>query len=212
MTHPAFRLGSDDASRVSVAKAAVRIRQVSLALAMLAALGVALLPPSAARSQNRRDHLTPQESEVVQNNQELDQRIAVFVKAIERRFAAINGVTIKIPKKKLKDGETEDWGEAPTGTRAELLSDIAGLLDEAITNIDNVSLRDPKNPLIGGSVRKLAGAAKGFVTQLEAIQPQAKDPDELAAIQRALEHSQEIIEAAKTVAAPVEDPKKKKKT
>jgi hypothetical protein len=172
----------------------------------------ALLPASSAQAQsNHRDHLSEKETEVVQNNQELDKRIDVFVKAAERRFAAINGVTMDISKKTHKDGTVDDWGDAPRGTRAELLGDIAGLLDEAITNIDNVSLRDPKNPLIGPSVRRLAAAAKLFAPQLEAMRSNAKDADELAAIQRALESAQEILDASKSVPAPVEDPNKKKK-
>jgi hypothetical protein len=212
MTHSAFRFRSPNRARVSVASSSFRIQQVPFMLAMLFALAVTLLlAPTGQAQSNHRDHLSEQESEVVQNNQELDKRIDVFVKAVERRFAAINGVTMNIPKKTHKDGSVDDWGEPPKGTRAELIGDIAGLLDEAITNVDNVSLRDPKNPLIGPSVRKLAGAAKLFVPQLEAMRPNAKDADELAAIQHALENAQEIMDALKNVPAPVEDSNKKKK-
>jgi hypothetical protein len=212
MNHSVFRFRSPNRVRVSVASPSFRIQQVPSMLAMLFALAVTLLLAQTGQAQsNHRDHLSEQESEVVRNNQELDKRIDVFVKAVERRFAAINGVTMNIPKKTHKDGSVDDWGEAPKGTRAELLGDIAGLLDEAITNIDNVSLRDPKNPLIGPSVRKLAAAAKLFVPQLEALRPNAKDADELAAIQHALENAQEIMDALKNVPAPVEDSNKKKK-
>lgn len=205
MTHPASKSVVAE-PRQTLSRSPFRIP----ILASLSVLAVTLLAP-VAPAQGHRDHLTPQETEVVQNNQELDKRIAVFIKAIERRFAVINGVVMTIPKKKLKQGEVEDWGDAPKGTRAELLDDIAGLLDEAITNIDDVSMHDSKNSLVGSSVRKLAAAAKGFATQLEAMRTQAKDADELSAIQRALENSEEIIAAANKTPAPVEEPRKKQK-
>src|SRR5258708_28582817 len=86
-------------------------------------------------SAQTRDHLTDQETELVRFHQELDKRIEVFIKAIDRRFAIINGTAQPATKKSVK--EEPEWGEVPKGTRAELLGDIAGILDEAITNIDH---------------------------------------------------------------------------
>src|SRR5258708_7244490 len=86
-------------------------------------------------SAQTRDHLTDQETELVRFHQELDKRIEVFIKAIDRRFAIINGTPQPATKKSAK--EEPEWGEVPKGTRAELLGDIAGILDEAITNIDH---------------------------------------------------------------------------
>ena len=220
MIHLTFRSRSKDQSQVSVLHPLLPSIACPFALSLLIALAFTLLPAPSARSQtNNRDHLTPQESDLVRDNQELDKRIDVFIRAIERRFAIINGASdvavaagnTAAAKKAKKEKEKEDWGEPPKGTRAELLSDIAGLLDEAITNIDNVSLRDPKNPLIGRSVHKLAAAAKGFVAPLEALRSQSKDADELAAIERALENSLEIMEAAKNAPPPVENSNLKKK-
>ncbi len=220
MIHLTFRTQSRDPSHVSALYPLLPFMASPFALSLLIALGVLLLPAPSARSQtNNRDHLTPQESDLVRDNQELDKRIDVFIRAIERRFAVINGASdvgvaagnAAAAKKAKKEKETEDWGEPPKGTRAELLGDIAGLLDEAITNIDNVSLRDPKNPLIGRSVHKLAAAAKGFTAQLEAMRSQTKDADELAATERALENSQEIVEAAKNAPPPVQNSNEKKK-
>src|SRR5438876_11239689 len=87
-----------------------------------------------------RDHLTDQETDLIRYHQELDKRIDVFIKAIDRRFAIINN-TAQLSVKK-KDKDEPDWGELPKGSRADLLGDIAGILDEAITNIDDVSRRD----------------------------------------------------------------------
>src|ERR1700687_4047538 len=55
-----------------------------------------------------RDHLTDQETELVRFYQELDKRIDVFIKAIDRRFAIINGMAPPPSKKLLKD--EPEWG------------------------------------------------------------------------------------------------------
>jgi hypothetical protein len=39
----------------------------------------------------QRDHLTPQEVDIVKEAQILDQRIEVFIKAAERRLLVLNG-------------------------------------------------------------------------------------------------------------------------
>src|SRR5687767_5019308 len=93
-----------------------------------------------------RDHLTQQEVDLVKEAQILDKRIDVFIKAAERRMMVINNSAAANAKQLKKDSER--WGELPTGSRAELVSDIARILDEAITNIDDVSSRDERNPLI----------------------------------------------------------------
>src|SRR5882672_9976446 len=141
----------------------VRARRMVTLILQIALVSGFLLFTVTALAQTR-DHLTDPETELVRNNQELDKRIEVFIKAIDRRFAVINGTALPSTKKLVKD--EPEWGEAPKGTRAELLSDIAGILDEAITNIDDVSRRDEKNPLISRSLRKLTAAANGYLSQL----------------------------------------------
>lgn len=158
-------------------------------------------------SAQTRDHLTDAESELVRFHQELDKRIEVFIRAIDRRFAIISG--IEQPKtKKLAKGEPE-WGDAPKGTRAELIDDIAGILDEAITNIDDVARRDEKNPLIARATRKLSAAATNYVSQLTALSKQTKNEDELSIIERALDNANQIIEVGSKMRAPAPDKKKK---
>src|SRR5712664_1359322 len=127
-------------------------------------------------SAQTRDHLTDQETELVRFHQELDKRIEVFIKAIDRRFAIINGAAQPATKKSAKD--EPEWGEVPKGTRAELLGDIAGILDEAITNIDDVSRRDEKNPLISRALRRLTSSANGYLNQLAALKNKTKDRSE----------------------------------
>ena len=158
----------------------------------------------------QRDHLTDAETELIRFHQELDKRIDVFIKAADRRFAILNGSTQPSTKKTTKD--EPDWGDVPKGTRAELLGDIAGILDEAITNIDDVSRRDEKNPQISRSLRKLTNAVNGYLTQLNAMKVKVTNPDETAAIERVADTANQIVEAGKNLpAAAAEDGKKKKK-
>jgi hypothetical protein len=187
--------------RVSARTTAIIMLQVALFA------GVLLIAVSA--SAQTRDHLTDQETELVRFHQELDKRIEVFIKAIDRRFAIINGTTQQTSKKLMKD--EPEWGDLPKGTRTELLGDVEGILDEAITNIDDVSRRDEKNPLISRSLRKLTTAAKGYLTQLAALKNQTKDADEQAAIERVADNANQIIEVGAKLPPPTAEPDKKKK-
>ena len=142
----------------------------------------------------QRDHLTDAETDLVRFHQELDKRTEVFIKAADRRFAIINGTAQPAAKKLVKD--EPEWGDPPKGTRTELLGDIAGILDEAITNIDNVSGRDAKNPLLSRSLRKLSTAANGYLNQLNSLKTRITDPDEVAAIERVGDEVKEIMDAS----------------
>ena len=106
-----------------------------------------------------------------------------------------------------------DWGDLPKGTHASLLNDIAGILDEAITNIDDVSRRDERSPLVSRALRKLTNAANGYLNQVTALRSKTNDPDEIAAIERVADNANQIIEAGGKLgpAPPPEDNKKKKK-
>src|SRR5215218_3522828 len=129
----------------------------------------------------QRDHLTPQEVDLVKEAQILDKRIDVFIKAAERRLMVINNSAAANAKLLKKDSER--WGELPTGSRAELVSDIARILDEAITNIDDVSSRDERNPLIGKSLRKLGAAVNSVMEQLKPLSIEAKSDAEVASFE-----------------------------
>ena len=169
--------------------------------------GIFLIAGSVAAQ--TRDHLTDQETELVRFHQELDKRIEVFIRAIDRRFAILNGTAQPAAKKLIKD--EPEWGEVPKGTRAELFGDIAGILDEAITNLDDVSRRDEKNPLISRSLRKLTSSANGYLSQLAALKNQARDPDEVAAIERVADDANQIIEVGGKLPPPTPESDKKKK-
>src|SRR6266480_1430541 len=148
-----------------------------------------------------RDHLTPQEVDLVREAQELDKRIDVFVKAADRRLLVIAGGIDAVAAKQLKK-DSETWGELPTGSRAELVADIARIFDEAITNIDDVSSRDEKNPLIAKALRKLATDATRIVIQLKPFSSQAKGDAEVASFEQLIENADSIVAAANKLPPP----------
>ena len=155
----------------------------------------------------QREHLTPQEIDLVKEAQILDKRIDVFIKAAERRLMVINNSATANAKQLKKD--SEKWGELPTGSRAELIGDIARIFDEAITNIDDVSTRDERNPLIPKSLRKLATAVNTIMAQLKPLSADAKSDAEIASFELLNEDAQSILEAANKL--PPEVDKKAKK-
>ena len=157
----------------------------------------------------QRDHLTPQEVDLVKEAQILDKRIDVFIRAAERRLMVINNSSAANAKQLKK--ESERWGELPTGSRAELVGDIARIFDEAITNIDDVSSRDEKNPLIPKSLRKLAAAAARIVELLKPVEAQAKTDEELSSFDQLAENAESIMQAANKLPPPTAAEKKGKK-
>ncbi|HXI22653.1 MAG TPA: hypothetical protein VNG71_02180 [Pyrinomonadaceae bacterium] len=173
-------------------------------------IAIVCLAATQAHAQ-KRDDLTDAETELIRFHQELDKRIEVFIKAADRRFAIINGTAQPSTKKLMKD--EPEWGDLPKGTHAALLNDVAGILDEAITNIDDVSRRDERNPLVSRALRKLTTAANGYLNQIAALRSKASDADEIAAMERVVDNANLIIEAGGKLgpAPPPEDNKKKKK-
>jgi len=158
----------------------------------------------------QRDHLTEQEVDLVKEAQALDKRTDVFIKAAERRMMVITNSAGANAKQLKKDSER--WGELPTGSRPELVGDIAKILDEAITNIDDVSARDERNPLIGKSLRKLAQTVNTMMAQLKPLAAQAKTEAEIASFELLNEDAQSILEAEKKLPAEVVVDKKAKKS
>ena len=191
---------AEDADRWRVALASLCQGAIVLSVLLLA---TAVVPAQT------RDHLTDAETDLVRYYQELDKRVDIFIKAADRRWAVINGTAQPSTKKAVKD--EPDWGDVPKGTRVELLGDIAGILDEAITNLDDVSRRDEKSPLLSRSLRKLTAASSRYLTQLEVLKTQTKNDDELAAIERVADDANQIIEAGKKLPAASADEGQKKK-
>lgn len=163
-------------------------------------------------SAQKRDHLTPQEVDLIKAAQILDKRIDVFIKATDRRLLVLKGGAAAADAahaKQLKK-DSEKWGELPTGSRAELVGDIARILDEAITNIDDVSARDERNPLIAKSLRKLGSAVNTIMEQLKPLSTEAKSDAEVASFEMLHEDAQSILEAVSKLPAEVEKKAKAK--
>ena len=178
------------------------IRKTSIATLLLLAIC------SVSAYSQTRDHLTEKEVDLVKEAQILDKRIDVFIKAAERRMMVINNSSAANAKQLKKDAER--WGELPTGSRAELVGDISRILDEAITNIDDVSSHDERNPLIPKSLRKLAQSVNSIMTQLKPIATEAKSEAEIASFEKLNEDAQSILDALSKLPPEAEKKAKKK--
>ena len=176
--------------------------RVPILLLTIAVLCALVSPSGIQAVQNPREHLTEQEVELVKEAQILDKRIAVFIKAADRRVMVITGAQPTNAKQMKKEAEL--WGPLPTGTRAELISDIARIFDEAITNIDDVSARDEKNPLLPIALRDLAAAATRIVGQLKPLEEQTKSDSEASSFDQLVENAESILQAANKLPPPVE--------
>ncbi len=171
-------------------------------------LTLVVASPAIARVCQQREHLTPQEIEIVKDTQVLDKRMDVFIKAIDRRLQALHLAVVDPNSVKKQKKEAERWGELPTGSTTELVTDIARILDEAITNIDDISQRDEKNPLIPKALRNLGAAATRIMTQLKPMQSRATSAAEIGSFDLVVENVESIVQAASNL--PAEAPKKGK--
>ena len=163
------------------------------------------LPCSAFASARQREHLTDEEVELVRDNQELDKRTAVFIKAAERRLLAVTSPE-EAAKQSAKDKET--WGEVK-GTRAQLLYDISKILDEAVVNIDDSALHNPDSPLLRKSLYMLSEAVGRILPQLDRLRAGAREQTEADQLDRAIETAKEIADAARERGVNAEDMKTK---
>ena len=176
------------------------------AASLLSALCICLSLAATAAAQ-RREHLTPEEIELVRDNQELDARTNVFIKAAERRLLAITN-----PAESAKNApkEKEKWGEVQ-GTRVQLFYDISKILEEAVVNVDDVAEHNPESPLLRKSLYMLSEATGRMLPQLTKLREDAASEAEADQLDRALETAREITDAAKEKGVTAEDLKTKAK-
>lgn len=165
----------------------------------------ALFIVSHSTSAQTRDHLTNEEIELVRDVQELDYRMEIYVKAIDRRFMVLNNDNSQA-KQVAKD--SEKWGELPKGTHLELLADIKKILQETIDKIDDVAAREEKSELIPYAIHILANGAQRFIPELEKFQATATEKREKGVIADSLEFSNQIIEASAKIPKPTKKRKK----
>jgi hypothetical protein len=174
--------------------------------AALLALALVFVLPASARAQ-RRDHLTPEEAELIRDNQELDKRTQVFVKAAERRMLAATNPE-EFARQSAKD--KEKWGEVK-GTRAQLFYDVSKILEEASTNIDDAAVHNPDSPLLRKSLYILSEATGRILPQLARLREASQEEAEADQLDHALATAQDIADAAKEHNVNAEDLKVKVK-
>lgn len=151
----------------------------------------------------RRDHLTETEADLVRDAQEINFRMEVFVKAIDRRFLLIQN-----PNATQTDKEFNKYGELPKGTKSQFLSDIDKIIEEAISNLDNVAEKDLNSKLFPKAMKIFNEACKRFIPLFEEIAKTSKDEKEKTLIATSIENCNQVIAAMAKVPEP--EPEKKK--
>ena len=181
--------------------------RLARAASLLLALCLCLCLPAPAPAQRGREHLTPEEIELVRDNQVLDGRTGVFIKAAERRLLAVTN-----PAESAKNAakEKEKWGEVQ-GTRVQLFYDISKILDEAVVNVDDVAVHNPDSSLLRKSLYMLGQAAGRILPELTKLREGVTEEAEADQLDRALETVKEIADAARERGVNAEDLKAKAK-
>lgn len=155
----------------------------------------------------RRDYMTDAEIEIVRDAQEIDLRVGVLTRMIDRRFAVLENQPSPIKK------NAETWGAEPKGTRLEMLSDISKLLTKAIEDIDQVVERQAVDAkMFPKAVNGLVAACGGYTTKLKMQFDNAADEKEKGVILGALESCAQVTEAAAKLPEIVPKEEKKKKS
>lgn len=187
-------------------------------------VGMLLFPVDS--NAQRRDFLTDAEIELVRDAQDIDTRIEVLTKAIDRRFAVLN---VNVPGATPPQKESDKWGELPKGSRLDLLTDIKKLLQKAIDDIDDVAIHKTDTPQktnrsgdeltakqqkkeaqrFPNAVRNLAAAAGRYIPALKASLDKTNDQKEKGPILDSIEFCNQIIEAVGQLPAAVKNEKNK---
>ena len=183
-------------------------RHLALRLLFVFLLLVCGLSLTATAQQNsRRDYMTDEEIELVRDAQDIDDRIDVLTKMIDRRFTVLK---LDVGGPAIAAKESGRWGSLPTGSNMQLYDDIRKLLQKAIDDIDNVAAhpidynadkqRSEKQKKkdaerFPGAVRNLAAAARRYQPALKTLADRVTDEREKGAILGSLQSCDEIIEA-----------------
>lgn len=169
---------------------------------------LAFLAPVSARAQ-RRDYLNEKEADLVRENQQIDLRIDILTKAIDRRFMVLGG-----QPEGAKDWQkaSDLWGDMPGGSRAALFTDIERLLQKSIDDIDDVAAHDRMDSkFFPKAVRALGKSAEKYLPVLKTALDKTKDEKEIGAILGSIESCDQIIAAVAKLPAEVKETKEQKK-
>jgi hypothetical protein len=165
----------------------------------------------ADRVSAQRDYLTPEEVELVRDAQEIDRRIDVLTKAIDRRFDVMG---VNVGGMKFSEKDVEKWGDLPKGTKTQLILDIKRILQKAVDDIDDIAqhnMQTDTDKNFGGklfprAVRNLAAAAKRYQPALRSELDNTKDNADKGPIMDSLDLCDQIVEAVAKL--PAEETKK----
>jgi hypothetical protein len=166
-------------------------------------------------SAQRRDYMTDLEIELVRNNQDIDKRVDVLTKMIDRRFAAMG---IEVGGWKSSEKDIEKWGDVRSGTKSELLFDIKQILQKAVDDVDDVALHNEntltqnkiEGDLFPKAVRDLAASATRYLQALKTMLPKTTDEKDKGLILSSIESCEAIIDSVKQLPAETKETKKKK--
>lgn len=163
----------------------------------------------------RRDYLTAEEIELVRDNQDINLRVDVLTKMIDRRFSALR---IDVGGWKQSEKDKKLWGEARTGTRQELLFDVRELLQKAIDDVDDVAMHNEntltqnktEGLLFPKAVRDLAAASSRYLPRLKVAANETKDDREKGLILSSIESCEAILDSVSKLPPEPTKPNKKK--
>lgn len=161
---------------------------------------------SANAEAQRRDFVTEEEVEIIRDAQDIDDRILVITRMIDRRFLVLN-VNVNGWKDAAKPSDI--WGELPKGSRPELFNDIKRLLQKAVDDIDNLAANPSAAPVrdkgdkkakkdpqrFPVAVRTLAAAAGRYLGPLKAQMDSSTSEIEKGSMIDSIELCDQIIEA-----------------
>ncbi len=164
------------------------MRYLTKLFALIIMVGLSI---SAAAQSQKRDHLTEQEVDLVRENQELDHRIEVFIKAADRRL-----LVLTTPNAVQKKKEEEVWGPLPTGTKLELLTDYKKILEEAEEKLEDAYTQGSKNDLLSKALKKFKDAAIRQIAELRKLAPQLTDKKEQRALDEAISEAETVTKGA----------------
>ena len=179
-------------------------KAAALYAVMILAVCLAALVPSA--SAQRRDFITEQEVEIIRDAQDIDERILVLTRMIDRRFHVLS-VNVNGWKDVTKPSDI--WGDLPTGTRVQLFNDIKRLLQKAVDDIDNLAANPNAAPIrdqgdkrakkdpqrFGLAVRSLAASANRYLVPLKTELDKSTDEVEKGSIIDSIDLCEQILAA-----------------
>ncbi|HUR98612.1 MAG TPA: hypothetical protein VMZ26_11160 [Pyrinomonadaceae bacterium] len=182
---------------------------------IIACVALLIFSVASAASAQRRDYMTDAEIELVRDNQDIDKRVQVLTRMIDRRFTAL-GVEVGGWKQSGKDEKL--WGEAPAGTPSNLLADIRHLLQKAVDDVDDVAEHNEntltqnktEGLLFPAGVRSLATAAARYQPALKSLLDKTKDDRDKGVILTSMELCQEIIDSVTKLPAETKEEEKKR--